>query len=132
MVSNAHTAKQAARSVDCDVGKIVKSLVFKVDKKDTPIMFITSGKNRVDLKKVSNILKEDLVSVDANYVKQKTGFSIGGVAPFFHKEDIKIFIDKDLLKFKDVWTAAGHPKTLLNIKVKDLIKITNPEEIKVN
>lgn len=132
IVSNAHTAKQAANSVGCDVGKIVKSLVFKVKDKDIPVMFITSGKNRVDLKKVSNYFNENIISVDADYVKQKTGYSIGGVSPFFHKEDIKMFIDKDLLKYSDVWTAAGHPKTLLNIKLKDLIKITNPEKIEVN
>jgi Cys-tRNA(Pro) deacylase len=121
------TAQDAAEAIGCEVGQIVKSLVFKFDNR--AVMFLVSGKNKLDLEKVSNELNLKLKKADADFVKEVTGFSIGGVPPVAHKTKIPVFIDKTLLEYDVVWAAAGTPFSVFKIKSNKLKEITKAKII---
>lgn len=101
------SAADAARSVGCTVAQIVKSMVFRMD--DEPVLVLTSGSNRVDRRKVSDLLGGTVEPADGNWVRKATGFAIGGVAPVGHAGGIKVLIDEDLMALSPVWAAAGSP-----------------------
>jgi len=101
------TAVEAAQAVGCDVGQIVKSLIFKGKK--TPYLVLVSGANRVDEKKLRRIVGEKIGKADADFVRAHTGFAIGGVSPVGHKQPLQTVIDGDLLPFGQFWAAAGTP-----------------------
>tara|TARA_B100000674_G_C37761534_1_gene878185 strand:+ start:499 stop:981 length:483 start_codon:yes stop_codon:yes gene_type:complete len=122
--SSARTAKDAANSLNCELGAIVKSLVFKTDK----VFFIclVAGDKRCSLNKLKRILdKKDVCMADALQVKENTGFSIGGVSPTGHKKKMDIIIDNSLSRFKYVYGAAGHPDCVFRITYSDLIELTS-------
>jgi prolyl-tRNA editing enzyme YbaK/EbsC (Cys-tRNA(Pro) deacylase) len=125
------TAKDAAFALKCKVEQIVKSLVFKKKNKDEPIIILVSGSNRVDENKVSKIIGYEIEKADADFVKEKTGYAIGGVPPIGHKEKIDIYMDKDLLKFDFVWAAAGTPNSVFKIGSKTLLEISKAKTIEV-
>ncbi len=129
--TTARTAKDAANSLKCEVGAIVKSLLFKAE--DKFLICLISGDRRCSLNKLKKILKKkDVCMANADEVKSITGFSIGGVSPVAHKNNLNIFIDKFLNRFEHVYAAAGHPNCVFKIDYKQLIKITNGSEMDIS
>jgi prolyl-tRNA editing enzyme YbaK/EbsC (Cys-tRNA(Pro) deacylase) len=125
--TTARTAKDAANSLKCEVGAIVKSLLFKAN--GGFLICLISGDKRCSLNKLKKILeKKDVSMANADEVKTKTGFSIGGVAPVAHITKLNILIDKSLGRFENVFSAAGHPNCIFKISYKQLIEITNGSE----
>ena len=121
--SSARTAKDAAISLKCEVGAIVKSLLLKTD--DNFILCLVAGDKRCSLNKVKKILNmKDVSMADAEQVKSQTGFSIGGVSPIAHLNKNKILIDTSLSRYEYVYAAAGHPNTIFKISYEQLIKLT--------
>ena len=119
----AKTAKDAATSLGCEVGAIVKSLVFRAD--DTFLICLVAGDKRCSLNKLKKIIKKkDVCMADADEVKTNTGFSIGGVAPIAHLRKLHILIDQSLERFSDVFGAAGHPNSIFKIQYKQLVQMT--------
>ena len=104
-----HTAQQAADAIGVDISKIVKSLLFKTEIGNEAIMVLVSGSNRVDQEKLCRLVGEPVSKGDAEFVREKTGFAIGGVPPIGHLFPIKIFIDQDLNDQGEIWAAAGSP-----------------------
>lgn len=124
------TAQQAADAIGCELGQIVKSLVFR--DRDQALLFLVSGKNTLDVKKISREQKLDISKADADFVKDTTGFSIGGVPPVAHKTKLTTYIDQDLLGYKDVWAAAGTPFSVFRLESRMLQPLTDGKPIKVN
>ena len=125
--TTARTAKDAANSLKCELGAIVKSLVFKTE--DDFLICLVSGDKRCSLNKLKKILnKKDISMSNADQVKENTGFSIGGVAPPGHLKDLNIIVDKSLSRFKYVYGAAGHPDCVFRIAYPDLVRLTTGSE----
>jgi len=125
--NTARTAKDAASSLNCDIGAIVKSLLFKAE--ESFLICLVAGDKRCSLKKLRKILnKKNVFMANAKEVKEITGFSIGGVSPVAHFKKLDILIDKSLNRFVNVYAAAGHPNCVFKINYKELIKITNGYE----
>tara|TARA_B100000929_G_scaffold105956_1_gene83906 strand:+ start:885 stop:1367 length:483 start_codon:yes stop_codon:yes gene_type:complete len=121
--TTARTAKDAANSLKCELGAIIKSLVFKAE--DTFVICLVSGDKRCSLNKLKKILnKKDVAMANADQVKENTGFSIGGVAPTGHLKKLNIIVDKSLSRFKYVYGAAGHPDCVFRITYPELVKLT--------
>ena len=120
----ARTAKEAANALNCEEGAIVKSLVFKTETEF--LVCLISGDKRCSLNKLKKVIsKKDVSMASANDVKAQTGFTIGGVSPVGHINDLNIIIDKTLERFQIVYAAAGHPNSIFKIdisKLKDLTK----------
>ena len=124
--TTARTAKEAAASLNCDTGAIVKSLVFRTD--DTFLICLVAGDKRCSLNKLKKIIaKKDVCMADADEVKANTGFSIGGVAPIAHLKKLNILIDKSLGRFQSVFAAAGHPNSIFKIEYNQLVQMTKGE-----
>ena len=129
--TTAKTANDAANSLKCEVGAIVKSLLFKVD--DSFLICLIAGDKRCSLNKLKKILqKKDVSMANADEVKAATGFSIGGVAPVAYITNLDILIDKSLSRFQYVFGAAGHPNCVFKITYNQLIKITNGSEKEIS
>ena len=127
----ARTAKDAANALKSEVGAIVKSLVFKAD--DSFLLCLIAGDKRCSLNKIKKILnKKDVFMADAVQVKSQTGFSIGGVSPIAHINNLKILVDNSLNRFDNVFAAAGHPSCVFKITYEELIKITNGTEKEIS
>jgi len=121
--TTARTARDAANSLKCELGAIVKSLVFKAE--DTFVICLVSGDKRCSLNKLKKILnKKDVSMANADQVKENTGFSIGGVSPTGHSKKLNIIVDKSLSRFKYVYGAAGHPDCVFRITYPELVKLT--------
>ena len=121
--SSARTAKDAAISLNCEVGAIVKSLLLRTE--GNFILCLVAGDKRCSLNKVKKILNmKDVSMADADQVKNQTGFSIGGVSPVAHLNKIKILIDSSFSRYENVYAAAGHPNSIFKISYKQLIKLT--------
>ena len=125
--SSARTAIDAAESLNCEVGAIVKSLLLRTE--DGFILCLVSGDKRCSLNKIKKIInKKDVSMADADQVKNQTGFSIGGVSPIAHLKKVKILIDLSLSRFDNVYAAAGHPNSIFKITYNQLIKLTEGRE----
>ncbi len=110
LAESTRTAQEAANAAGVEIGQIVKSLVFRSG--DEVILILVSGKNQMDIKKVNQVIGKTISKADADYVKEKTGYSIGGVPPVAHTSPIETYIDQDLLKYTEVWAAAGTPHAI--------------------
>ena len=122
--SSARTAIDAANSLNCEVGAIVKSLLFKKD--ETYLLCLVSGDKRCSLNKLKKILNsKDVSMATPDEVKLQTGYTIGGVSPVGHKMKLNILIDETLKEFKNIYAAAGHPNCIFKINFTDLVKLTN-------
>ncbi|MDM0078015.1 YbaK/EbsC family protein [Variovorax sp. J2P1-59] len=119
----ARTAQQAADALGIDVGQIAKSIVFRRKTDDVAVLVVTSGDKRVDEKKVAELVGK-LGRADADFVKSRTGFSIGGVSPFAHATPPVMLIDRELFRFEDIWAAAGHPHAVVRLRPQDLEALT--------
>ena len=118
------TAAEAAQAVGCEVGQIAKSLVFR-DAGGEAVLVIASGTNRVNEKRLG------LERASADFVRQKTGYAIGGIPPVGHATPLKTFIDEDLLRFDRIWAAAGTPNAVFELLAADLPRITGGNVIPV-
>ena len=125
------TAAEAAAAVGCTVGQIAKSLVFKTRHGGRPLLVIASGANRVNEKAMRAIVGEPIEKPDADFVRQQTGFVIGGVPPLGHAAPMTIFIDEDLLQYDIIWAAAGTPNAVFRLAPADLLPMTGGQAIKV-
>jgi prolyl-tRNA editing enzyme YbaK/EbsC (Cys-tRNA(Pro) deacylase) len=124
---SARTAIDAATSLNCEVGAIVKSLFLRTE--GNFILCLVAGDKRCSLNKVKKILNlKDVSMADAEQVKSQTGFSIGGVSPVAHLNKIKILIDTSLSRYEHVYAAAGHPNSIFRIMYKQLIELTEGTE----
>ena len=121
--STARTALDAANSLNCEVGAIVKSLLFRTG--DAFVLCLVSGDKRCSLNKLKKIRNQkDISMANADQVKEVTGFTIGGVSPIGHLHEIEIYIDNELSRFKSIYAAAGHPNCIFKIDFDNLINIT--------
>ena len=125
------TAQEAADRVGCQLGQIVKSLIFKGLSSKKGILVLTSGSNRVDENKISQYAGESIGRADPEFVRTVTGFSIGGVPPVGHVQPLETYIDEDLLQYTDVWAAAGTPNAVFQNPSSDLERITNGKIMRV-
>ena len=125
------TAIEAAQAVGCQVGQIVKSLVFKGRRSERPLLVIASGANRVDEKKIEALIGEPLGKADADFVRLHTGFAIGGIPPVGHVENLQTYIDVDLLQYERVWAAAGTPHAVFQLDPSDLARITGGQVVEI-
>jgi len=128
MSDSTRTAVEAADAAGCEVGQIVKSLVFRLDPMDggepAPVLLLVSGSNRVHEKHVGRLLGGSLSRADADYVREVSGFAIGGVPPIGHKNQISTYIDEDLLQYPFVWAAAGTSFAIFQIDPCRLVEIS--------
>lgn len=129
--ASTRTAVEAAEAVGCEIGQIVKSLVFKTKRSGRPVLIIASGANRVDERKLAARIGEELVKADADFVRHHTGFAIGGVPPVGHELKIETFLDEDLLQYREVWAAAGTPNAVFQIEPAELLRITGARMEKI-
>ena len=112
--NSVHTAAEAAAAVGCPVGEIAKSLVFRAG--DHAVVAVMSGDNRLDPGKLGDALGEEVGRADADFVRETTGFAIGGVPPLGHATPMDVFMDADLFRFDRIWAAAGGPFSLFAIE----------------
>ena len=129
--ASTRTAIEAAQAIGCQVEQIVKSLVFKTKRTNRPILVIASGINRVNERTIEILVAEPLGKADADFVRQHTGFVIGGVPHVGHAEPLVTFIDADLLKYDELWAAAGTPHAVFKLSADDLLKITSGQVIEM-
>ena len=119
----ARTAQQAADALGIAVGQIAKSIIFRRKSDDVTVLVVTSGDRRVDEKKVDALVGKT-GRADADFVKAKTGFSIGGVSPVAHATPPVVLIDRELFRFETIWAAAGHPHAVFPLHPDDLQRLT--------
>jgi Cys-tRNA(Pro) deacylase len=131
MQETTRTAVDAAQAVGCQVGQIVKSLLFRGRQTKRPVLVVASGANRVNVKKIEALVSESLKMADPDFVREKTGFAIGGVPPLGHSSSMETFVDEDLLKYGEIWAAAGNPNALFKLSPDELIRITNGKVVSV-
>ena len=127
----ATTAEMAANALGVEVGRIVKSLLFRGKESGKPYMLLVSGANRVHEKRTGRLIGEALDRPDADFVKAHTGFSIGGVSPFGHPAPLPVYMDEALMAFGTVWAAAGDPRAVFEITPAELQKATGAPVISV-
>ena len=122
--SSARTAREAAESLNTDVGSIVKSLLFKSE--NNFILCLVSGDRRCSLNKLKKIKQQkDISMANPQSVKEVTGFTIGGVSPIGHLKEVEIFIDNNLKRFQNIYAAAGHPNCVYKVNFENLLIMTN-------
>ena len=124
------TSADAAQQIGCSVAQIAKSLIFRAKQSNRPVLVIASGVNRVDEKALESLLGEKIGKADADFVRDKTGYAIGGVAPIGHASPPVTFIDEDLLKLETIWAAAGTPFAVFRLTPADLVRLTGGQVAK--
>lgn len=129
--ASTRTALEAAQAIGCEVGQIVKSLIFRTLESDRPVLVVASGVNRVDEHGLAARIGEPIGKASADFVRERTGFVIGGVPPVGHTQALETYIDADLLGYSEVWAAAGTPHAVFRLSPQDLVKITGGEIIQV-
>ena len=129
--ASTRTAEQAAEAIGCTVGQIAKSLLFKTTDSEQPILVIASGTNRVNESVIGELVGEPIEMADPDFVRQTTGFAIGGVPPVGHDQPIRTFIDEDLLTYETIWAAAGTPHAVFRLTPDDLLQAADGEIVSV-
>ncbi len=125
------TAVEAARAIGTTVSQIAKSLIFRAVDSGRAVLVIASGTNRVNEETIGTRLGERITKGDADFVRDRTGFVIGGVPPAGHDQPLVVFIDQDLLKFDEIWAAAGTPHAVFRLTPAALVKIAGGEVMAV-
>jgi len=118
------TAAEAARAVGCEVGRIAKCLVFRAEGSGRPVLVVASGAHRVDEARLAAALGEPVTRADPDFVREATGFGIGGVPPLGHATALEALVDEALLEHETIWAAAGHPNALFRLDPRDLPALT--------
>jgi len=124
----AHTAKLAAQFLGCELGQIANSLVFRGAQSGDAILVMSSGAKRVDTAKLAATAGEPIAKADADFVREKTGLAIGGVAPVGHTGPVRAFVERSLSVYAEIWAAAGHPNTVFPLTYAELLRITGGVE----
>ena len=125
------TAQEAAERAGCELGQIVKSLIFRGKTSGKPILVLTSGANRVDEKRIAEYAGEHIVRAEAEFVRAATGFAIGGVPPIGHAQKMETYLDEDFLQHQTIWAAAGTPNAIFELRTEDLQKMTDGKVARV-
>ena len=125
------TAVEAANAVGCDVAQIVKSLVFRGKSSGNAVFVVASGANRVNEKALAGIVGEKIEKADPEFVREQTGFAIGGVSPVGHPAPLHTYVDEDLLQYDELWAAAGTPHALFSLTPKQLCRITSGQVVSI-
>lgn len=128
---SARTAAEAAATIGCSVAQIAKSLVFRGAESGEAILVIASGTNRVNEKKMAEHAGEPLAKADADFVRERTGYAIGGIPPVGHASPLRTFIDRDLLKFDRIWAAAGTPHAVFELTPEQLTNLVTGPVVEV-
>lgn len=131
MGDSTRTAEDAAKACGCEVARIVKSLIFVGAETNDLHLLLVNGADRVDLAKASVAIGEELDRADANDVRTRTGFAIGGVSPIGHLTPPKIWIDQTLMGFETVWAAAGAPDAVFEVPPNALVESTGAEIVEI-
>jgi len=124
MPATTRTAAEAAQAIGCSVAQIAKSIVFRTVRSGRPVLVIVSGANRVNERRMSELIGEQIEKATPEFVRETTGFAIGGVPPVGHCTPVETWIDRDLLQFEVIWAAAGTPFTVFSIEPNQLRSIT--------
>ena len=125
------TSLEAAQALGCQVGQIAKSIIFQATPSQHPVLVIASGSNRVNEKVIEDLVGDAIGKADADFVRQRTGFVIGGVPPVGHSETLQTFIDQDLFQYSEIWAAAGTPHAVFRLTPDNLLRMTGGIVIKV-
>ena len=125
------TSAEAAAAIGCTVAQIAKSVVFRAVGLNRAVVVIASGVNRVDEQLVATALGDRIAKADATFVRDKTGFAIGGVAPVGHTEKPVMLIDEDLLQHAEIWAAAGTPNSVFRLTPHELVAMTGGRVIAI-
>jgi prolyl-tRNA editing enzyme YbaK/EbsC (Cys-tRNA(Pro) deacylase) len=125
------TSGEAAERVGCQIGQIVKSLIFRGQVSGKPVLVLTSGANRVDESRLSHYAGESIGRADADFVRSATGFAIGGVPPVGFAQPLETYLDEDLLQYGKIWAAAGTPNAVFELTPAALEKATGGKVVKV-
>jgi prolyl-tRNA editing enzyme YbaK/EbsC (Cys-tRNA(Pro) deacylase) len=131
LADSTRTAPEAAAAVGCELGAIVKSLVMRGVRSGEPALILVSGANRADESLLAAALGEPIERPDAAYVRETTGYSIGGIPPVGHPARLRTLLDEDLLSFEVVWAAAGHPHAVFPITPPALAAATSARAIRL-
>lgn len=121
------TSAEAAAAVGCAVGQIAKSIVFRGKRSQQAILVIASGANRVNEKRLRDLVGEPVEKPDADFVRTQTGFAIGGVPPLGHSQALRVLVDNDLLQYAEIWAAAGTPNAVFRLDPADLVALSAGE-----
>ena len=132
MPASTHSAEDAASAIGCEVAQIAKSLVFRGKTSGEALLVIASGPNRVDEAKIADIVGETVEFPDAGFVREATGFSIGGVPPFGHSGVLRTLIDEELIACSEIWAAAGTPRAVFRLLPDDLVALSGGQVIAVH
>jgi prolyl-tRNA editing enzyme YbaK/EbsC (Cys-tRNA(Pro) deacylase) len=124
------TAADAARAVGCEPAQIAKSIIFRAES-GRGVLVITSGANRVNEARIAELLGEPIGRADPAFVREATGYAIGGIPPLGHATALATFVDEDLLKLPAIWAAAGHPNALFQLEPADLPALSGGRVVKV-
>ena len=125
------TSQEAADAVNCDIKQIAKSIVFFESSKNKLVQIFVSGPNRVNIESFQKQTNLTIEKADADFVRESTGFAIGGVAPLGHKNKPIYYLDSKLVEFDEVWCAAGTPSSLFKLKTEDLLNVTQAKIINI-
>ena len=131
MSSSTRTCAEAANTIGCEVGQIVKSMIFRGKSTGLPVLIVASGNNRINEKRMKEYLGEPVSRPDAAFVQEVTGFAIGGIPPVGHTSKLPCFIDEDLFIYQEVWAAAGTPFDVFRLTPDQLTTITQGKVISV-
>src|SRR6516165_3227559 len=129
--ASTRTASEAAQAIGCRVEQIAKSLVFRGMSTNRPLLVLVSGANRVDEERLGELIAEGVAKADADYVRRRTGYAIGGVPPVGHGESLVCLIDEDLFQYDTIWAAAGTPRAVFRLTPVDLQRITGGRAVSV-
>jgi prolyl-tRNA editing enzyme YbaK/EbsC (Cys-tRNA(Pro) deacylase) len=128
----ARTAADAARLLGCRVEQIANSLIFRAPARDAAVLVMASGGRRVDVAKVAEALGEPIAKADADFVRARTGFAIGGVAPLGHAAPpAAVLVDDALFEWPEIWAAGGHPHTVFRLTPDELVRMTGGRVVAV-
>ena len=122
--TSARTAAEAAAAVGCDISQIAKSLVFRTARTQRPVLVIASGSNRVDVAAISSHLGERIMRAEPDWVRETTGFAIGGIPPIGHRTEAVTYIDEDLMQLEQIWAAGGSPSAVFRLTPAELAFLT--------
>lgn len=131
LTASTRTAQEAADAVGCSVAQIVKSLVFRAKQSGRGIFIAAAGANRVNEKRVREYLGEPIERATPEFVREMTGYAIGGVSPVGHPAAMEYFIDQDLLQYEEIWAAAGTPTTVFRLTPAQLQKLTGGRVVSI-
>ncbi|MEI6509595.1 MAG: YbaK/EbsC family protein [bacterium] len=132
MPQTTRTAQEAAQTIGCSVGQIVKSILFKGTASGKPILVLASGSNRVSERIIAELVGEPVAKADAEFVREQSGYVIGGVPPLAHRAPPRTFIDLDLYQYEETWAAAGAPFEVFRVTAPELQQMTGGEATKIH